>query len=264
MASAIASALDLSETYAVDPDVYTMLRHASVTRNIEPWEAEDLPSRGGFVWLPEPFPFLDRRGVVCDVRALQWFTGANEEWTDGPEWIFLATYSDCFTDAETRELYRDPANSSRFHRLLLLDFQGLMLGEPWDVVGEDVGTDAMGTVESQRDLLKLWQSFGAFVQQRVVTTARESGSRPFRRRHAGRQPDIRVVQLRRRSTGTGDGGGPGAHTVEHDHRWMVSGHWRNQWYPSRSAHRQIWVQPFVKGPEDKPLVVRPHVNLVAR
>jgi len=33
--------------------------------------------------------------------------------------------------------------------------------------------------------------------------------------------------------------------------------WRNQWYPSLSQHRQKWISPYVKGPEDKPLVVRP-------
>lgn len=43
------------------------------------------------------------------------------------------------------------------------------------------------------------------------------------------------------------------------HRWLVSGHWRNQWYPSEGVHRPIWIDAFVKGPSDAPLLVRPTV-----
>jgi hypothetical protein len=38
-------------------------------------------------------------------------------------------------------------------------------------------------------------------------------------------------------------------------RWITSGHWRNQWYPSLGVHRQIWINEYVKGPDDKPLVL---------
>ncbi len=36
-------------------------------------------------------------------------------------------------------------------------------------------------------------------------------------------------------------------------RWIVSGHWRNQWCPSTETHRATWIAPYVKGPDDKPL-----------
>jgi len=36
-------------------------------------------------------------------------------------------------------------------------------------------------------------------------------------------------------------------------RWMVRGHWRAQWYASEKAHRLIWIDPHIKGPEDAPL-----------
>jgi hypothetical protein len=45
----------------------------------------------------------------------------------------------------------------------------------------------------------------------------------------------------------GDGEGP-----DWQYRWITRGHWRNQWYPSLGEHRQIWIAPYVKGPEDKP------------
>lgn len=49
---------------------------------------------------------------------------------------------------------------------------------------------------------------------------------------------------------------------EFSHRWIVQGHWRNQAYgEGRALRRPKWIAPYVKGPEDKPLVVRETVNL---
>ena len=44
--------------------------------------------------------------------------------------------------------------------------------------------------------------------------------------------------------------------VQWSHRWVVQGHWRNQWYGSEKVHRQIWIAPFIKGPDDKPIVFK--------
>jgi hypothetical protein len=71
---------------------------------------------------------------------------------------------------------------------------------------------------------------------------------------------VRVLHLRRatRSQGAPDGEGP---SREYTCRWMVRGHWRQQWYPSRSVHRPIWINPHLKGSEDKPLRTGETVHL---
>ena len=43
---------------------------------------------------------------------------------------------------------------------------------------------------------------------------------------------------------------------EFKHQWMVCGHHRNQWYPSLKANKMIWISPYLKGPEDKPMIVK--------
>jgi hypothetical protein len=53
-------------------------------------------------------------------------------------------------------------------------------------------------------------------------------------------------------------------TVAWTKRWVVSGHWRNQWYPSIGAHRQRYILPYVKGPADKPLDPRATVHALRR
>jgi len=47
------------------------------------------------------------------------------------------------------------------------------------------------------------------------------------------------------------------------HRWIVGGHWRNQPHgPGGTLRRPTWIAPHVKGPGDKPLVVKDRVGVV--
>lgn len=72
-----------------------------------------------------------------------------------------------------------------------------------------------------------------------------------RLRKAGREPEpVRVVTLRRRDSGEGDGSDREYHV-----QWVVRGHWRQQpCGPARSQVRPIWIAPHIKGPEDAPLL----------
>jgi hypothetical protein len=97
----------------------------------------------------------------------------------------------------------------------------------------------------------LWR----LMQQTITTHTQFRATRPVRRRYERAKVDeraITVIQLRRPNTPAA-----GEHRdVEWSHRWLVAGHWRNQWYPTLKLHRQIWISPYVKGPEDAPLQVR--------
>lgn len=57
-----------------------------------------------------------------------------------------------------------------------------------------------------------------------------------------------------------------AESREYSHRWIVRGHMRNQAVGPRLSdgerkHIRIWIAPFVKGPDDKPLVLKDRVQL---
>lgn len=65
-------------------------------------------------------------------------------------------------------------------------------------------------------------------------------------------PEVKVVQLRRlenpqRTPGESE-------PVDWSCRWIVNGHWRNQ-ICAKGEHKLIYILPYVKGPEDKPLRV---------
>lgn len=51
------------------------------------------------------------------------------------------------------------------------------------------------------------------------------------------------------------------HRKNPDHRWNVSGHYRQQWYPSSQSHEQIWIKPHVSGPKQAPLVTVDRVQV---
>lgn len=73
-------------------------------------------------------------------------------------------------------------------------------------------------------------------------------------RKGTRFKDVTVITLRRaRDPHYGEGDGESHLSV----RFIVRGHWRNQPYPSlgENVTRQIWIAPYVKGPDDAPLRV---------
>jgi hypothetical protein len=91
-----------------------------------------------------------------------------------------------------------------------------------------------------------------FLNSPYVSTVEEHPPRPERRRasRAGKQlPSVRIVVLRKRERET-----PEAldQPVEWSCRWLVRGHWRNQWYPSARVHRPVWIAGYLKGSSDKP------------
>ena len=41
---------------------------------------------------------------------------------------------------------------------------------------------------------------------------------------------------------------------DHEFQWCVRGHWRNQWHPSILRHKPKWIQGYMKGNPDKPVM----------
>lgn len=102
----------------------------------------------------------------------------------------------------------------------------------------------------------------ALMAQTVTTSERRRhGAEARRATRAGvEDPGVTVVRLcQRRDSSSGRGG-----AVEWSSRWVVSGHWRNQWYPSEKTHRPVWIAPHIKGPDDRPIKVREKVVLFDR
>lgn len=117
-------------------------------------------------------------------------------------------------------------------------------------------------IEDRRRLAALWL---LAAQESVAAASTERVDRPAAKRHvrAGFEvPTMRVLRLRhKRNPQQGE---TAAEVREWTHRWVVSGHWRNQWLPSEDRHRPTWIAPYVKGPDDKPLVLKESVKALVR
>lgn len=101
----------------------------------------------------------------------------------------------------------------------------------------------------------------AWLQQRVITAPGSQVER-HRRKQLAREfdthvSDVKVVQLRRAESQPHPRD-PHADPVEWSCRWIVNGHWRNQFYPSTGKHDLKYILPYVKGPDDKPLKTPTH------
>lgn len=102
-------------------------------------------------------------------------------------------------------------------------------------------------------IIKFMISALLWIDQKILITEPSKPNHTARhqaRRYVLAAPDIQVVTLRRKehshdSTNTKE--------VEWTCQWVVSGHWRQQYYPSTGERRPLWITPYIKGPENKPL-----------
>jgi hypothetical protein len=105
---------------------------------------------------------------------------------------------------------------------------------------------------------KLVQTTFRLMQQPIAVKHQQRPDRTTRREAKKLSfPDeqtVVVVRLRREDSERHD---PSGEDANYSHRFIVNGHWRNQWYPSIDGHRQIWISPYVKGDPGLPLIVKP-------
>jgi len=111
-------------------------------------------------------------------------------------------------------------------------------------------------IESVKSIWGHVQCFWRLMSQLVMTTEALPRQARRQRQRAGQIDTVKVLRLRRSRTvmehkGEGEG-------IAYTHRWVVGGHWRHQPYGPKSDryYKQIWIAPYVKGPEDKPLVIK--------
>lgn len=127
--------------------------------------------------------------------------------------------------------------------------------------------ELMSAPESQRSdaalcwLVACWRLMG----QVVADVRVDVPSRQVRRQVARKNvplKDVTVIRLRHvASRGTGEA------AVNWSHRWLVRGHWRQQRckdYSGAWTTRPVFIHPYIKGPEEAPLLSRRHVNHLVR
>lgn len=105
-----------------------------------------------------------------------------------------------------------------------------------------------------RHEIRLTYTLMFLMSQKLAVHPRVATDRATRRRaEHNRQvapPFLQVVTLRRLEADRQRD--PKGQDVDWAWRWIVTGHWRHQFYPAEGVHKRIFIEAFVKGPEDKP------------
>ena len=116
-------------------------------------------------------------------------------------------------------------------------------GERWVVIDQ--------VVQTKTDSLAL------FLNEKIFRINKFKIPRAMRRqieREGKTKPceeEVSIIDLREFERGP-KGKGDGESDMEYSHRWFVRGHPRNQYFPSDGHHEIVWIDPYVKGPDDKP------------
>lgn len=233
----IESTLRVAEPFYWSPEMCDVL--ASVSEDMPTWTLRhtDLLVTSGFMHFAKPLalPPLRDGSTAAPLSAIGWTIGQPNE--DGQSQIIVSLFTYI---------------ASRSYPFVAVPFwDGENMVSFLDEVGKQTRPSDQDTLEAS---VRYIGAALALCRQQIISTPSQRAERSTRKRAAdlfAHEPLIRVVQLRRASTGqSADATG---RSVEWSCRWVVSGHWRQQYYPSSDDHKPIWVLPYVKGPESAPL-----------
>lgn len=249
--------------FFISREMCELVMHASKEFQPEPIFPTDFLELCGFMYFERPFDVTDRYQRPLYIAACSWQpilvdNGAHDE----------ARFK---TDGELREWLEERHRSGIVDGLALTIYERNDTGIPntppifpvhltpwyWGMEFEGNEIDLAGKPTGAGWWWRIIQTTLRLMQQRITVRHNSRGPRAQRRaakRYGIPEQDTVVVRLRREGqTRPSENGGD----ANYSHRFIVGHHWRNQWYPSQKVHRQIWIDDYVKGPEDKPLVIKP-------
>lgn len=241
--------LGLGDLYYVNEDMVALARTAATSMPEFSINDEDLPSPAGFVVFESPLDVYDEgRGEVQIVSA-SW----GPCWGSHAKSLWVTWYTCAASVIEQAQMRGSVVHRQRvrlfIHTESILSLEGITAcrasgGERMSFGERDPHSQASWLATLRTIWLLMGQSVGSVNDARFDRAASRRLARdgiPATR--------VRVITLRRAA---GEGSGPSDR--EFHHRWIVRGHWRQQWIPSRSVHRPTWIAPHVKGPDGAPLL----------
>lgn len=247
------------DLYWVSAPMTGLARHAAPqlpTRNLYP---HDVPSRSGFMVFEAPLAtYINDEGREVQIVAVSWGPWDNRPHRAGQDGLHLSFYSHpapVFPRAAFTSGTADPA-ALAFLAPLLGTVPPLLpdneAGWPFGGLSDDERIPEGTTASWALTIRAAWR----LMRQPLAQETTERADRAARRRlaRAGQPaPGIRVIHIRRKEHARTPASDLGL-SREHDHQWWVRGHWRTYWCgPGRHRPEDRWIDPYLAGPDDKPV-----------
>lgn len=267
------STLVAGETYVVTNEILPVLdQAATLLPNDAKLHPNDLPTPVGFVWLEEPVVFEDVNGKNVVAQGFMWnqmrmglMDEADErvlvEDANGVS-IILLTCPDDPRDHMHEQWYLDVAANPNY-KANWPTYMPMICGI-WPL-DDEIELTLDGTKDAIMSLYRWVAGFFFFINETWIDARMYAPSRPTQKRATRAkklEPEVKIVRLRRAEQRVPKTEGTG--TIEWSHRWVVRPHWRHQWYPSQNRHRYRFIPSYIKGPDDKPLIVHDKIFKVDR
>lgn len=267
--------LRMAELYCVSADMTRLAVSAGMALPSYRLHPEDLPSTHGLLLWEEPATdsYDGTEQVGAPIIGASWATSGSAVqvrlWCRQDDWLrMLAEPSEeaglePLPAAAVRELrirYPQQIVSMSTGRLPFGTVPGWLAAAPADTrhlspaeMADHVAAETRHE-QAERALVVSWLLMGQTLTRQEDVQAPRAAVRRIARIDPRLMGATRYVQLRHQTVaaeerGTGEGAGRQAR-----HRWVVRGHWRNQYYPSRQGHRPIWIDAHLRGPDGAPIL----------
>lgn len=298
IAQETATELGHAATYYITPEMMALNLHAGESVPNSPFTEDEPPTPSGFVLLPEPLVTRDVHGKRMATRAFAWWktiVRMRVDTSDVPEihtpTLMYALFANK-NDYEYSDYDYDLFTNHKEHWLAfptwsMIHWQFITFDGSW--AETELGGVRVQVKPKEHDAddipgqqmfswMAFLKSFFQLVKQEVAVLQPQALDRSHWRRLKGtgimpEYGDLRIVTLRRLRPHNDHEEGLG-NEVEWSHRWIVSGHWANAYHPSCDkcqtlghackTHPAVYKQPYEKGPENKPLIIKDRVFIWKR
>lgn len=278
-----------AEAYRISADMMTLLDGAAAQLNdLDRLDLGKFPTACGFARLDRPLVISDIHGRVMLGHAISWgpVRIANPRASAGEDDTVTAVMMALWNDIEV-----EPDDYAREIAEWNVPRELRTGAGQWSLIGVDIFTNDMragpptlgiadlpdrvrekalrsgtdlepiGDGRTVTNTLRWVIALLEMLNQRIVESVTERPNAYARRRAKQRKQsrsDVTIIQLRRPVRVRDETDAEHARRVVDWHsRWVVRGHWRRQRVgKGRQEIRRTWVSAHVKGPDDKPLVVR--------